>query len=79
MTDDMPTEFWMVYGLGQGAPTVQHSTFYFAKGEAHRLARNHPGIKFFVLRAVGVAERNDVTYRGLGKYPDPYADDDRPF
>ncbi|MCS0501583.1 hypothetical protein [Ancylobacter mangrovi] len=52
--------FWMVYGLGQGQPTVRHKTYASARDEAARLARNHPGVSFFVLAAVSVSRRVDV-------------------
>lgn len=64
-------QFWMVYGEGQGAPTVKHASMNLAKGEAERLARQHPGTKFYVLRAIGSAERSDVTFTVL--------DDEIPF
>lgn len=44
-------EFWMVYGLGQRAPTHEHLTYEQAANEAQRLARECPGIRFFVLEA----------------------------
>ncbi len=43
---------WMVYGEGQRAPTYQHTDERSAVDEAQRLARNHPGLTFFVLKAV---------------------------
>lgn len=44
--------FWMVYGMGQGAPTAMHRTVESAVAEAKRLSRSHPGIRFFVLASV---------------------------
>lgn len=44
--------FWMVYGMGQGAPTVRHDTSESAVAEARRLARANPGITFIVLASV---------------------------
>lgn len=61
----MDEGFWMVYGLGQGQPTVRHKTHDSAKDEARRLAAKHPGIEFFVMAAIGVAKKIDVEYREL--------------
>ncbi len=44
--------FWMVYGMGQGAPTVRHDTTESAITEARRLARLNPGTTFIVLASV---------------------------
>jgi hypothetical protein len=49
--------FWMVYGEGQRAPAVTHHSPESATNEARRLARAHPGIRFFVL----VAQRGYMT------------------
>lgn len=46
------SKFWMVYGMGQGAPTVRHHAEEHAVAEAKRLSRSHPGIRFFVLASV---------------------------
>lgn len=43
---------WMVYGVGQRAPTYEHTSEDRAREEAQRLARDHPGITFYVLKAV---------------------------
>ena len=45
-------DFFMVYGDGCGAPTFRHDTKPSADIEAERLARAHPGCKFYVLHAV---------------------------
>jgi hypothetical protein len=47
--------FFMVYGYGQGAPTVIHDTFDQASAEAKRLADRYPDIRFYVLATVGAA------------------------
>jgi hypothetical protein len=44
--------FWMVYGEGQRAPAYVHQTAPSAVAEARRLAREHPGIRFYVLAAI---------------------------
>lgn len=57
--------FWMIYGLGQGSPTCIHDTFESANTEAERLARQHPGIHFYVLGTMGCAVKTDVEYRRI--------------
>lgn len=63
----IPTEaFWMVVGIGQGAPTRRHDTRLAAETEAKRLARSHQGIVFVVLESVSAVvkrEFDSVTYR----------------
>lgn len=63
MSSEQP--FFMVYGAGQGAPTFQHQDFVSARNEAMRLARQHPGIKFYVLVSVGRALKIDVEYEDI--------------
>lgn len=64
--------FWMIYGLGMNAPAVRHDQFESAKRECERLARNNPGIRFYILATVASAERNDVLFRTINP-------DDIPF
>lgn len=52
--------FWMVYGIGQGAPTHRHSSKQAALNEASRLARLNSGVAFVVLEAVTGVIKNDV-------------------
>lgn len=58
MRDHQP--FFMVYGMGQRQPTVRHKSIGSATREAERLAREHPGIEFYVLVTVSVSRRVDV-------------------
>lgn len=51
MADKKHHEFWMVYGHNQRAPTYEHLSYSAAEAEARRLAREAPGITFFVLEA----------------------------
>lgn len=53
------TKFWMVYVLNQGYPRRQHTSRRAAVTEAHRLAKQFPGVSFVVLAAVAAfqAER----------------------
>jgi hypothetical protein len=59
---NQPEPFYMVYGLGQQAPTVKHHGLHSAKAEAERLAAKHPGITFYVLATVGKARKVDVEF-----------------
>lgn len=52
--------FWMVYGVGQGAPTYQHPSPHAAKTEAERLARSYPGKTFVILEAIATVRKCDV-------------------
>ena len=52
--------FWMVYGIGQGGPTVRHETEDKAQREADRLARANPGVTFVLLEATKAVRRRDL-------------------
>jgi hypothetical protein len=52
--------FWMVYGMGQGAPTVRHASEEAAVAEATRLARRNPDVAFVVLAATHSVLKRDV-------------------
>lgn len=67
-----PEPFFMVYGLGQGAPTLCHPSFESAKAESERLAAKHPGITFYVLASVGKARRVDVEFTPIDLDPIPF-------
>lgn len=45
-------KFWMVYGVGNNQPRVQHATLALAQAEARRLAERQLGTVFVVLEAV---------------------------
>ncbi len=64
--------FFMVYGYGQGTPTVIHDTFDQAATEAKRLADCHPGIRFYVLATVGAAEKVSVQFRKIDAEEIPF-------
>jgi len=55
----------MIYGLGQGVPTVVHDSIESANREAERLARSVPGTPFYVLATVGCAIKADVEFRQI--------------
>jgi hypothetical protein len=62
--------FWMVYGVDQRAPAVQHSSEAVAIAEAQRLARNNPDVEFYVLESVARAVKADVVFERIER-PDP--------
>lgn len=64
--------FWMIYGLGQGAPNHIHETRDSAKAEAERLARAHPGTRFYVLASVACAVKADVEFRHIDPCDIPF-------
>lgn len=47
-----PTRFYLVWGIGKPAPTVQHPDKETADKEARRLAEKHPGTIFVVMEPV---------------------------
>lgn len=76
--DCQPVPFWMVYGLGQGAPKKRHASRSSAAAEARRLADRHHGITFIVLEPVeAVSRRKGVVVTGRARAqalaPDPRA------
>lgn len=70
--------FWMVYGIGQGAPNVMHDTPLQARDEAKRLARNNPGVVFIILEAIGGCVKREfdtVSFRSPERVAAPSRDD----
>lgn len=55
-----PPPFFLVWREGGGSPTFKHERQDGAAGEAERLARAHPGERFFVLAPLQAIERSDV-------------------
>lgn len=68
MNDAIPTHpFWMIYGIGRGAPTHMHGSRNEAEREAKRLARASPDTCFVILESVAAVIKRDVdviTIRG---------------
>ena len=56
--NEAPKKFWIV--KGSGPSSYQHDTYDDAVVEARRLARLHPGNKFFVMESVAMLEKRDV-------------------
>lgn len=71
--------FWMVYGLGQGAPTWKHRSAHEATKEAERLARANPGKTFIVLEAIGAVRKLEVEVIPIGRGTAADLADDIPF
>ena len=65
-------KFWMIYGMGRGAPTYRHETREAAEQEAQRLAQVSPGTRFVVLAAVASFETDRPEVRRVTVVkPDP--------
>jgi hypothetical protein len=73
-----PEQFWMVYGLGQHAPTREHPSKESAEAEAKRLARLNPDIWFVVLEAISAVVKQDTISVSL-RVSTRNIDDDIPF
>ena len=65
--------FWVVWNPSAFPPRVRHSSYESARTEAKRLARANPDQQFFVLKSVGCAQRETVSWVGLHD-DDPYGD-----
>jgi hypothetical protein len=68
--------FWMVYGIGRGSPSYQHSTEVDALREAERLAEARPGVTFVVMEATQAVRTRRLDYFDLRTAP--HRDDQRP-
>lgn len=55
-TSPKSKKFWMITGDGN-QPKVRHANKKQAVDEAKRLAKNNPGVEFYVLEAVHVIEQ----------------------
>lgn len=80
--DAFPSQFWMVFGIGKGAPTKGHASREIAESEARRLARMSPGTTFVVLEAVEAVTKREfdtVTYRAAPPRAASAVDSDIPF
>lgn len=73
--------FFMIYGEGQGCPTIAHYRRADADREARRLATANPGVKFYVLASIMCALKIDVAVREIDpqESPTPINDDGIPF
>lgn len=76
----MTTQFWMIYGIGQGAPTMRHESYEIALAEAKRLARHNPDVEFVVLQAITSVTKNEFVIRTMRSRCGHGIDDDEiPF
>lgn len=53
-----PARFWMV--KGSGPAHIVHDSLTAAEAEAGRLAREYPGVSFYVMEAIACHRRVDV-------------------
>ncbi len=54
-------KFWLVWNPARNAPTQRHFNRRKAQQEAERLARLSPGDQFYVLEAVSLTQKVDVS------------------
>jgi hypothetical protein len=52
LVPEVDNSFFMVYGVGGGAPAVKHTTEVKAETEALRLSKLNPNKEFVVLKAI---------------------------
>lgn len=70
-------KFWMVWNIGNRAPTIKHPTEQSARTEAERLAKMNPGQQFAVLEATAVCETvKPIHWHALAS---PLSERDIPF
>ena len=69
--------FWMVWSPQGRAPTHKHFSRETADAEANRLAKQHPGQEFFVLKAMAGVSARDPKIKTIRLNTDP--DDKIPF
>lgn len=48
------TPYYYVYRVGYGKPTIKHPTLESAAKESERLASQHPGEAFEILKCLGI-------------------------
>lgn len=64
------TPFYMVWRENGGTPTRQHIDVGAARAEAERLARQHPGSRFYVLASIGDVQVNDTHWTPHDQFDD---------
>ena len=60
-----PRKFWMVWNENSLTVSMKHDSKESAHGEAERLARKHPGQRFYVLSAIQSCVVADVQWTHL--------------
>lgn len=73
------TKFWFVWNPQGNAPRYRHGSKASADTEALRLARQHRGQQFIVLKAVGGAASVDAPIEPIAFVSGDLNDDDIPF
>ena len=54
-SNELPmTPYYYVYRVGYGKPTIKHATLESAATESERLAGQHPGETFEILKCLGI-------------------------
>jgi hypothetical protein len=70
--------FYMVYGIGRGAPTYRHPTKESAHKEAQRLSEANPGTSYVVLKATKAYHASKPIARQI-ELDEPSPDKDIPW
>lgn len=58
---DAKPEFWLVWRRDGRAPVCEHGSYHDARAEAERLAKHHPGSRFYVLSPCARGIQNGET------------------
>lgn len=68
----MRYKFWMVWCPSKKEPTKRHNSYSHAKSEAERLARDNPGLDYYVLESIAHARKSDVVVTKFPVDPIPF-------
>ncbi len=74
-----PERFYLVWGMGKPAPTMQHEDRVKADAEARRLALKHPGTVFVVMEPVEAYRAGTAPVEKVYLQYPTRADADLPF
>ena len=69
-------KYWMVHNAESGPANKRHGCLETARAEAQRLARENPGLEFFVLETIASCKKVDVEWADLRAFR---PDDELPF
>lgn len=75
----MEKGFYVVWNPTHGNPRYRHMRFDAAKTEAERLAKNHPTQEFYVLKAMSLSKKIEITTERLQAEDDHDLDSEIPF
>lgn len=59
-------EFFVVWNPEHGLPHHQHRTVDLARQEAERLARQHPGHRFIVMKSLCECSKDEIQWKAHG-------------